>query len=154
MGCSYNFHSYCRQDTTVFKRAQLRAGSNAVDLQTQIPCNWFRTSALAGREGGISPTFCFPLIYPGCVIPQSSLLLALVVLNRTDIYWGYNTVFSYMNSKGPISRQVLRRKCRIPQPPEAHSELSAPGSQEDRVQPSSSEAPPSKQCWTPPYRRK
>lgn len=86
MGCFYNFHFCCRENTIAFKRAQLRAGSNAVDLQTQIPYDQLRTSALAGREGGISPTFCFALIYPGCDNPQSSLLQAFVVLNRADFH--------------------------------------------------------------------
>lgn len=39
-----------------------------------------------GREGEISPTFCFTSIHPGCVKPQSSLLLAFVVLNRADFH--------------------------------------------------------------------
>lgn len=39
-------------------------------------------------------------------------------------------MFSYVDSKGPISRQMLCSKCPVPQPTEAPSELSAPGSQQ------------------------
>lgn len=85
MGCLYNFHFCCRQDRRAFKRAQLRAGSSDTDLQTQIPNNQSRTSALAGREEGITLTCSFPLVCTGCVKPVLSSS-GLSRINRTVVY--------------------------------------------------------------------
>lgn len=150
MGCSCNFQFCCRQDTIVFKIVQLRAGSNAINLQTQFLFNRFKTSALAGRERGISPTFCLPLIYPECVKPvfffsslsgikQNRYLLSIYVILcfptwTAKVSLADGCCAANAESLNPLKLTLTYRH-------QVHKQHT--------VKLSSSEAPPLKQCWTP-----